>query len=66
MTVRGVPGRRIAAVRALGSDVSLAWSTRTGIIEGLAPDPDGELIVEVPPEAVDPYATVIAIDLNET
>lgn len=64
VTVRGIPVRRIEAVRVLGSDAPLRWSTRTGIIEGLAPDPDGELAIEVPEAAIDGSATVIALDVR--
>jgi alpha-L-fucosidase len=62
VTVRGIPVRRVAAVRVVGSDVLLKHSIRTGIIEALAPDPDGELTIYVPPDAADDDATVIAID----
>ena len=64
VTVRGIPVRRIEAVRLLGSDARLRWSSRTGIIEGLSPDPDGELTIEIPPDATDEHATVIAIDVR--
>jgi hypothetical protein len=30
---------------------------------GLAPDPDGEVTVEIPESAIDPDATVIALDI---
>jgi alpha-L-fucosidase len=64
VTVRGVPVRRVRRVTALGSNHELSFRTRTGIIETLLPDPDGELTIAVPPEAVDPDATVLAVDFE--
>jgi len=64
VTIRGVPVRRVRAVRALGTDTPLSFTTRTGIIEGLAPDPDGKLTVAVPDEILDRNATVLAVDVD--
>jgi len=41
----------------------LAFSTRTGVLEQLSADPDGEVIISVPARVLDVYATVLAIDL---
>ncbi len=63
VTVRGIPVRRVERVRVLGTGTALAFSTRTGVIEQLAPDPDGEVTITVPERDLDPFATVITIDL---
>jgi len=63
ITVRGVPIRRVRAVRALGAEVDLVWTTRASVADTLFnPDPLGELRVEVPERVLDPSATVIAVD----
>lgn len=64
VTVRGVPVKRVTAVTDLASGRSLDFSIRTGIIERLAPDPDGELTITVPADVVDDDATVLAIDVR--
>jgi hypothetical protein len=65
VTVRGVKVRRIARVTELVSGRELAFTTRTGIIEGFGPDPDGEVTISVPAELVDDDATVLAIDFRD-
>ncbi len=60
--VRDVAVRRVRSVRELASGRDLAYSTRTGIIEGLMPDPKGTIAIEIPDELVDDMATVVAID----
>jgi alpha-L-fucosidase len=62
VTVRGVPVKRMERVTVLGSGRELETDIRTGIIERLLPDPDGELAIEVPADVVDPLATVLAVD----
>jgi len=63
VTVRAVPIRRVRAVRALGSGMVLTHGGRCSIADTLFnPDPLGELTIEVPDAALDPYATVLAID----
>ncbi len=63
VTVRGVPIERVRAVRALGSATPLAHESRCAIVDTFFnPDPLGELTIEVPEAALDPWATVIAID----
>jgi alpha-L-fucosidase len=64
VTIRGVPVRRVRRVTALGTGAELAFDTRTGIVEGFAADPDGELTITVPAEAVDDVATVLAIEID--
>ena len=65
VTVRGVPIRRIRSVRALGHGTDLPWRARCPIIDQLFnADPFGELTITVPESVVDPYATVIAMDID--
>ena len=42
------------------ADVS---SRRTGILEAMQPDPDGEITITVPEDLLDDDATVLVIDL---
>ena len=56
--------RRIARVRAVGAGMDLGWSTRCPVIDQLFnADPTGELVIQVPAAAIDPLATVLAVDL---
>ncbi|HMQ27681.1 MAG TPA: alpha-L-fucosidase, partial [Acidimicrobiales bacterium] len=65
VTVRGVPIRRIAAVRHVPSGHVLTVRTRASAIDELFnPDPMGEAIIEVPAELVDDHATVLALDIT--
>ncbi|HUQ39995.1 MAG TPA: alpha-L-fucosidase [Acidimicrobiales bacterium] len=64
VTVRGVPVKRITAARAIGSGIDLTWQTRTSVIDMLNADPSGEVMIEVPEHALDPTATVIALDFE--
>jgi alpha-L-fucosidase len=63
VTVRGLPVKRVERVTVVGTGASLTFSTRTGVIEQLMPDPEGELTITVPERELDEYATVLAIDL---
>ena len=65
VSVRGLPIRRVRAVRVLGLDRTLDFTTRAPIVESLfSADPVGEIIIAVPAEVVDPYATVLTIDID--
>ena len=65
VSVRGVPIRRVAAVRALAHDAELTYTSRCSIIDELLnADPFGELTIAVPESVIDPYATVIALDIT--
>lgn len=64
VTVRGVPIKRVERVSVLGSGTELSFSTRTGVIEQLLADPDGEVTISVPEAEMDPYATVLALDFS--
>ena len=65
VSVRGVPIRRVASVRALPTGAELPHTSRCSIIDDLFnADPFGELTISVPESVIDPYATVIALDIN--
>jgi alpha-L-fucosidase len=66
ITVRGVPVRRVERVSVLASGAELSFTSRTGILESLQEDPDGELTIEVPAAQLDDLATVIAVDLADS
>jgi len=64
VSVRGVPIKRIGSVQALATGEALPYTTRCAILDSfLNSDPMGELTITVPEPIVDPYATVIAVDL---
>ncbi len=67
ITVRGVPIRRVRAVRALGTGTPLPWTTRATLVDTMFnPDPMGELTVAVPEAVQDPNATVVALEIAPT
>jgi hypothetical protein len=55
--------RRVERVTVLGTGASLTFGTRTGVLEQLTPDPDGEITITVPECEHDEFATVLAIDV---
>ncbi len=61
--VRNVEIRRLRGVREFTTGRTLRFVTRTGIIEGLAPEPRGTVTIEVPPEDVGEESTVLALEL---
>ncbi len=64
VTVRGVPIKHVKRVRVLASGQELAFTTRCAILDQFFnPDPPGELTIAVPEEALDPLATVLAVEL---
>jgi alpha-L-fucosidase len=64
VAVRGLPIRRVRAVRALASGRALEHTSRCAVLDAMFnPDPLGELVIHVPEEVVDPWATVIAVDI---
>jgi alpha-L-fucosidase len=65
ITVRGLPVKRVERVTVLGTGTPLTFSTRTGVIEQLTYDPDGEVTISVPDRDLDDLATVLAIDLAD-
>jgi alpha-L-fucosidase len=67
VSVRGVPIKRVRAVRVVGSDAALRYTTRSALIDAMFnTDPSGELTISVPESLIDPYATVIAVDIAPT
>lgn len=65
VTVRGVPIKHVKRVRVLASGRELAFSTRCAIIDQFFnPDPPGELTIQVPEDALDPLATVLAVEMG--
>jgi alpha-L-fucosidase len=63
VVVRGVRTKRVTGVRMLGVDRPLEYSTRTSILDQMFnSDPFGELRIAVPEEAIDPIASVIAVE----
>ena len=66
VTVRGVRIKRVRSVRALSTGSELAFTGRSSIVDTLVnADPVGELTIEVPEDAIDGYATVLAIDMAD-
>jgi alpha-L-fucosidase len=64
VTVRGVPVRRVRSVRAVGARRALSFTTRCSVLDQmLNSDPMGELTIETPEDALDPLATVIAVEI---
>jgi alpha-L-fucosidase len=64
ISVRGLPIKQVKSVQILADGRKLDYTTRCAIMDSLMnPDPLGELTIQVPEQVVDPYATVIAIDL---
>jgi alpha-L-fucosidase len=49
----------------LGRDSPLDFTTRTGVLDSLTTDPLGEVSIAVPDSALDPLATVIALDFTD-
>jgi alpha-L-fucosidase len=64
VTVRGVKVKQVERVTELASGRELAFTRRTGIIEGFGPDPEGEITITVPSDVLDDDATVLAIDFR--
>ena len=65
VTVRGLPVKRVERVTVAGSGEELKFRTRTAILDGLTADPNGEITIKVPESALDPYATVLAVDIAD-
>jgi len=64
ISVRGMPIKRVKSVRVLADGTELSYTTRCAIMDSFFNcDPLGELTIQVPESVIDPYATVIAIDL---
>ncbi|AFZ24899.1 alpha-L-fucosidase [Cylindrospermum stagnale PCC 7417] len=64
ISVRGIPIKRVKSVSLLADGTELAYTSRCAIIDSmLNSDPLGELTISVPESVIDPYATVICIDI---
>lgn len=68
VVLRGVHGRRVTRVRALGSGRELAFDLRLAAIDrilGPAADPLCDVVVHTPDDALDPVMTVIEVTARE-
>jgi alpha-L-fucosidase len=66
VSVRGLHIKRVRSVGALSTGGELPFTSRCSIVDQmLNPDPQGELTITVPESALDPCATVLAIDLAD-
>ena len=63
--MRGVQVRRVKAVTVVGRGATLKCRRHTAIMESFLADPMGELNIAVPPEEIDEFATVFAIDIAD-
>jgi hypothetical protein len=52
----------VKAVRVVGTDATLPFTTRTAILDSFAADPLGELTITVPEAVLDTDATVLALE----
>ncbi|MBD2120986.1 alpha-L-fucosidase [Trichocoleus sp. FACHB-262] len=67
ITVRGIPIQQVKGIQVLATGKALRYSTRCAISESiLNPNPLGELTIEVPEAVLDPYATILAVDMRES
>lgn len=66
ITVRGLPVRRVRRATVVGTGDELVIGRRTGIIESLAPDPDGEITLRIADDQLDDLATVITLEIAPT
>jgi alpha-L-fucosidase len=65
VVVRGLGIRCIRNVRVVGTGRALAHATRTTVADQLFnPAPVGELVIRVPEDALDPVATVLAVEID--
>jgi alpha-L-fucosidase len=66
VSVRGVKVRRVERVSLVGSGQRLEWEKRVPILGRLLDDPTGELVIQVPERALDPFASVIEIAFSSS
>jgi alpha-L-fucosidase len=64
VTVRGVPVKRVTGVHTLVRTRPLAHRIRTTVLDQLNADPLGELVIDVPDDALGDLATVVAVDFT--
>jgi len=65
VTVRGFPVKRVRAVTVMGSGTELGFSTRAAVLDQVMPDPNGEVVIDVPDDVLDPVVTVLTIELAD-
>jgi alpha-L-fucosidase len=59
--------KRVRSVSLLSTGEQLRFTSRCSIPDRLLnADPQGELTIELPEAAIDPYATVIAVEVATT
>lgn len=64
VTVRGLPVKRVRQVTELATGAELKFTRRTTILDHFNADPTGEIRIRIPEELLDPYATVLALDID--
>ena len=65
VTVRGLPVRRVRQVAQLATGTALSFTTRTGVLEQLERDPDGELVIDMANVDLDRLVPVLAVDVDD-
>jgi alpha-L-fucosidase len=65
VTVRGVPVKRVRKVTVMGSGVELGFTTRAAVLDQVMPDPNGEVVIDVPDGVLDPTVTVLTIEMAD-
>ncbi|HIK03905.1 MAG TPA: alpha-L-fucosidase [Trichormus sp. M33_DOE_039] len=65
ISVRGIPIKQVKSVSVLADGTPLTFTSHCAIIDSLLnPNPLGELKIDVPESVINPYATVICIDMD--
>ncbi len=65
ISIRGVPIKQIKSVYLLADSTPLDFTSRCAIMDSiLNPNPLGELTIDVPESVIDPFVTVICIDIE--
>ncbi|MEA5517225.1 hypothetical protein [Nodularia sp. UHCC 0506] len=65
ISVRGIPIKQIKSVYVLADSTPLDFTSRCAIMDSiLNPNPLGELTIDVPESVIDPFVTVICIDME--
>jgi alpha-L-fucosidase len=66
VSVRGVRVRHLLRVTALGTGAELEFETRIPVLDELTgTDGPGEVLIDVPPSALQPHATVLKLEFDE-
>ncbi|MEH2256030.1 hypothetical protein [Nostoc sp.] len=65
ISVRGIPIKQVKSVFVLADGTALTYTSRCAIIDSiLNSNPLGELTIDVPESVINPYVTVICIDID--